>query len=346
MAIIAKNKILLIPIIIVALILGFFLRPKNPKPVETETVTKTNLVQSISITGSVTADRFAELSFLVGGKLTYLGASQGDFVKKFQTIAALDQRTAQKNLENALIDYSKERNSFEQTKENYNNETPTTAINGSVKRILEDNQFDLDKSVKSVELVTLAREQSVLTTPIDGILTRADVNSTGVNVGVTDVWTVVDPDSLVFKMEVDEADIAKVRDGQQVELILDSYPDETINIAVDKIDFVTHTTSTGGNAYNVRANMPINSDYRYRIGMNGNAQIITRKKKNVLTISLSSIENDDEVLVKKDSKFEKRKIKTGIENDTSVEVIDGLSEGDIVAADPTNIPKDKIVSSN
>src|SRR6185503_1128563 len=126
---------------------------------------------------------------------------------------------------------------------------------------------------------------------------------------------------------VDEADIAKVKEGQQVEISLDSYPDRTIHLTVDSIDFVTHTTSTGGNAFDVKAHIPSNFDYQYRIGMNGNATITTAKKINIVTIPISSLTEDNKVYVKVGNKYEKRTVKLGLQNDTDTEVIDGLTEG-------------------
>ena len=94
----------------------------------------------------------------------------------------MDERTVQKNLEIALIDYSKQRLTFDQTLEKNQNRTPAEALNIDMKRILENNQFDLDKAIKSVELSDLAKQDSVLTTPISGIVTRSDVETAGVNI--------------------------------------------------------------------------------------------------------------------------------------------------------------------
>ena len=364
-----KHKILSGIILIILLGLIFILRPKPPKPVSLDTVTRGDLVQSVSITGSVNAENTVNLSFLTGGKLVYFGAKKGDNVMQYQTIAVLDQRSVQINLQNALIDYSKQRNIFDQTQQLGQNgglqaqqkmsleqtgaqaklgQGPDEAnfINDMVKRVLENNQGDLNKAVNSVELQSVARDQAVLTTPIAGILTRADAQNTGINIPSTATWTVVDPNSLYFKMEVDEADIASINVGDSVEVNLDPYPNTTLKLKVDSIDFVTHTTSTGGNAYDVKAKMPENSDYHWRVGMNGNAQIMTKIKKGVLKIPLSSIENDNEVLVKRGNKFELRKIKVGLENDISAEVKSGLAENEKVASDPTSVAKNQILKAS
>ncbi len=327
--------------ILALIVILFLIRPGKQPPIATETVKKGDLSQSISITGSVKSDNTVNLSFKVPGKLVYLGAKKGVYVNAFQTIGILDERTTQKSLEIALIDYSKQRITFEQTRENNQNRTIEEALNENIRRILQNNQYDLEKAVKSVELQDLAKQESILTTPISGIITRADVENAGVNVSTTVTFTVTDLNSLNFEMDVDQADIGKIKIGQEVNVILDSYPEETLNLDIDSVDFVSHTTSTGGDAFTVSANIPIplnHKDYKYRVGMNGNAEIIVNEKNNVLSVPISALEND-KVYVKTKSGFIARKVRLGLQTDTRAEITNGLSESDIILSDIGSLPK-------
>lgn len=326
---------ILIPIIVLAVIFW----PRPPKPLETQIVKKVEIVESISATGSVNSEKSVDLNFLTGGKLVYLGVKKGDHVRAGQTIATLDQRTVQKNLENALRDYSKQRNDFDGTKDDNQNRTPEQALNDDMKRILQNNQYDLEKAVISVELVELAKQQAVLTSPIAGIVTRADVTTAGVNVGTTTTFSVADPENLVFRIAIDEADVGRVQTGQRVNVILDAYPDESLNLIADSIDFSAHTTTVGGNAYTVETRLPLNTNTKFRVGMSGDAEIVLAKKSNVTVVSLASITDDNSVYVQSGNNFEKRKVKTGIQSDTEIEILDGLKTGEIVALQPDEAAK-------
>ncbi len=316
----------------------FFLRPKPAKPIPTQTVDKADLTQSLSITGTVTAESYADLTFQIAGTLSWLGVKKGDTVAKNQTIATLDQRTVEKNLKSALISYSKQRNNFEQYNLDQHANSPQDALNDKMKRLLENNQYDLDSAVNSVELQDLIRQQSILSTPINGIVTRADIKTSGVNITPATIFSIVDPQLLSFRMEIDEADISKVKPGQKVEISLDSYPNSTLTLQVDSIDFVTHTTSTGGSAFDVKSHISSNEDYRYKVGMNGNATIITNQVKNTIVIPLSSLIEDNKVYVKVGKTYEKRTLKLGIQSDTDTEVLSGLEVGDLYVTDPTLVP--------
>lgn len=331
-----KRRILFI--LIPVIILAFIFWPKPPKPIETQTVKIADITESLSATGNVDATS-VNLTFLTGGKLAYLGVKKGDAVKEGQVIATLDQRTVQKNLEIQMRAYAKERDAFEKTKNDNHDHTPANALSDDMRRILQNSQYDLEDAVASVELQDLAKQQSVLISPIAGVVTRADVDTAGINIGATTTFTVADLSESTFNIDIDEADIAKVKVGQQVNILLDAYPDKTITVPVKSIDFASHTTSTGGTVYTVEIILPAQTALQYRIGMNGDAEIITNEKKHVLTAPLSSIVDDKFVYVKNKNNFEKRTVKLGLHNDTDAEIASGLNAGEEVAIDPTEAEK-------
>lgn len=333
------HKKIFIPVIIV-IILAIIFWPKPPAPLETQQVKKANITETISTTGKISADTSVDLTFLTSSKLVYVGVKEGDMVKKGQTIAVLDQRTLQKNLEDKLRDYSLQRNDFDQTQSDNQNRTPQQALNDDMKRILQDNQYNLEKAVLSVELKDLAKQESVLVSPIDGIVTRADATTPGVNVGSTTTYTIADPTTLAFSIDVDEADIGKVKNGQPVTVTLDAYPDNPLSLKVTHIDFQSHTSDNGGNVFTTKTNLQSDdSNLKYRLGMNGDAEIIVAKKENVLVVSLAALTDDGSVYIKKDGSYEKRKITTGIQSDTEIEVTSGLVKVEEISLQPDEAAK-------
>lgn len=332
------KKLLIIPVILTIIIVAAVAYPRTKEKIETQKVTSGDLIQSISANGTIEADNSVALSFLVGGKVTFLAGKPGDLISKNSALVTLDQRSVSKNIQNALLDYSIQRNTFDQTLKNNNAETISDAISDTIKRTLQTNQYNLDKSVLSLELQNLAKDQTYLISPISGIITRMDIQNTGVNAKITDVFEVTDPNSLFFKLEIDEADIGKIMVGQSVDLILDAYPDETLKIVIDHIDFKTHATSTGGDAYFVTGPLTFdNSNYKYRVGMNGSAEVILDKISDVILIPTSSLFEENKVYVVNGKKYEKRTLKLGAQNDTEAQVLEGLNVNDEIVLDPTKV---------
>jgi len=114
------------------------------------------------------------------------------------------------------------------------------------------------------------------------------------------------------------------------------FPNNNITLKVNKIDFVSHLTSSGGNAFYVEA--LLDQQNNYRVGMSGNADIIIDSRSNVLSIQSSDI-FDNNYVTSKQQGFVKRTIKLGAAKRYQAQILSGLFEGDTVAIDPTSVPQ-------
>ena len=322
-------------IIILVIVLGYLIWPKSSKTILTETVQRQDVIKTVSVTGSIDAANVANLTFQTPERLSYVGIKLGDPVVKGQAIASLDQTILQATFRQAQQDFVAAKAASQQYYDNHTNATESDQEKVQRTAIDDAQNKAYDQMLKVEQDLTY----STLYTPIKGIVTRMDVQTAGVNITPATTFTVTDPTSLDFKMEVDEADIGNIKIGQNVSLSLDAFPNDLMNLKVDKIDFVSHTTSSGGNAYYVKAN--IVGSNNYRVGMNGNADIVLARSDNVLTIPSSSIFNDHYVYVKTANGFEKRDISLGLQSDTLAEVKAGVSEGEPVAVDPSSVPPPK-----
>jgi len=298
---------------------------------ETAKVQKEDLIDIVSASGTVQAENKIDLKFQTSGLLTWVGVKEGDKVQKWQAIASLDKRELQENLLKVLRDYSKERWDFDEaSKVTYKDQV----ITDTIKRVLEKNQFDLDKAVADVEIKDLAIKLSTLVSPIAGIITHIDMPVAGVNITpATAVFTIADPNTMKFVANVDEADIGKVRVGQKVTLTLDAYPDQKIEGEVGKIAFASIATKGGGTAYPIDIYLPENKDLQFKVGMNGDLEIIISGEKDVLTVPSEAItEKDNKKFVKvvKGRQIKQVTVETGLITDTETQITQGLAEGETV----------------
>ena len=332
-------KLLLILLVVIVILVAWLSgKQKNSqaalvfvKP-EYKTLTKT-----LEISGVVDAKEKARLRFLTGGKLTYVGVKEGDRVKKWQTVAIIDQASLKKQLDQYLNLYLKERSDYEQFRDdNIEDGNGVTQVvpELSTRRESDKAQWDLENTVLSVEIQDIAVKNAVLSSPINGIVTVAPMALAGMQLLATDYFEIVNPDTLVFKAIVDEVDIATVKTDQVAEIDLDAYPDQLIATHVSYIAFSSQQTSTG-TVFLIE--LPLTNQpeaTKLRIGMNGNATLTIDQKDNVLALPLATTrEKDGKTLVDvktTDGKYEEREIEVGLETDEEVEVIKGLSTQDEV----------------
>ena len=324
-------------------LLGLKVLGKKPEKFSTAKVKRTELTQIVSASGKTKSQNQVDLKFQTSGKLIWVGVKEGDFVQKWQAISQLDTGELQKTLEKYLRDYSKQRNDFEETfGVTYKGQKPEQALTDTAKRILEKNQWDLDKAVLDVELKDISLKLATLITPIEGIVTHIDTPVAGVNITPAGaIFTIADSKTAVFSGNIDEADIGQLRLGQKTQVILDSYPEEKFEGEVIKIGFSSVATSGGGTAFPVEVSLPPNENLKFKIGMNGDVEILTQKKDNVLVVPSSSIfTKDGKNFVWKVvfSQAKKQEIIKGVESQEKTEILSGLNENDeVISQEVTKI---------
>ncbi|MBN1263383.1 MAG: efflux RND transporter periplasmic adaptor subunit [Candidatus Pacebacteria bacterium] len=300
---------------------------------ETVTPRTTDLIQVVDVSGEIKAKEQVSLRFQGSGKLAWVGVEKGDWVKRGQAIASLDKRSLQKTLEKELYDYLSERWDFEQNHDDYDTSglpLQTAPLTDAARRVLEKAQYDLNKTVLDYEIAQISYELAFLYSPIEGIVTRIEAPVAGINITpATAEFVITNPGIMFFEALIDEADIGQIREGQETILNLDAYPDQEFVGTISKIDFTSVPTSGGGTAYPAEISLGDNSDRRFKVGMNGDGEIIIARREEAISIPLEAISEKNgstRVLVIKDKKLEEVEIKTGLSTDTRIEVISGLSK--------------------
>lgn len=147
-------------------------------------------------------------------------------------------------------------------------------------------------------------------------------------------------DRLIVEAQVDETDIARISKDQEVEIQLDAYPDRILAGVVDHVAYEAETVENV-TIYKIDV-LPRDPPEFLRSGMTASLTFVVESKKNVLLLPTEAFK-DNKVLV---TGAVEKEIETGLDDGKQLEVVSGLSDGDIVlvagdsqlAAD-TNNPK-------
>lgn len=328
-----KNRKVLAAILalVVVSIVVFQKISSDSTPPKLLTVKHQNLEETLSISGKIAADQDVTLRFQTSGHLTWVGVKTGDYVKKYQTIASLDQREVQDNLQKYLNSYLADRWTLDQTKENYQN----TPVSPAFQRIIDQAQFNLNSAVLDVQIKNLAIEYSNLWTPIEGLVVSAESPQAGVNIIPTQAeFEIVNPKSVYFSATADQSDVVNLFASQSAIITLDPYPDQSIASKITSIAFTPKTNETG-TVYEIKLALPVdNSDYKYRLGMTGDVNFILRSIPNTIALDTKLINTNPNktkyVWVYENGKKVKRIVTLGEEFDNQTQITSGLSDGDKV----------------
>ena len=296
------------------------------------TPTLQDISQTINLAGSISADKIASVKFQTSGQLAWVGVKLGDRVKKGQALASLDKAELTKRFQKEANDYLTNRSSFEDTQDEYKPTKDKHLLTDDIRRILDRQQYSLNNAVLDYELADLAVKYATIYSPIQGIVVAIDEPNPGVNITpATATITVIDPSSIYFDTEIDEEDVVSLKLNQPAQIKLDSFPDLSIDSQIDYIAF-TPKTGQSSTVYQVKLNLDLdNQDLTYRLGMSGDCQIILDIATNSLTVPIEAItenNNSSYVLVKNGSQLSYQKVVTGLESDTHIAVISGLSATD------------------
>ena len=311
---------------------------------------------TINADGAVTAQDQATLHFQTGGKLVYLPLKEGDKVYQGQTIAQIDTYQLQRDLTTALNNYRSTRDTFDQTQTNSQNNylqaqqyypyntygaagiggsAETNAINDTVKRIIDQNQANLDNSVIKVEIANYALQLATLTSPLNGIITHEDVTVPNQNITATTNFTVADPSTMVFRANVPMEDIYYINEGSKVTLAIDGLPNKVSGTVV-KIYPSKVTLASGQAVYQI----DIQSDDLKKLGKLDQAgtAIINTNAKNVALVPAWTVLSGQYIWVDDNGKPQLKTVTTGKTHGNEIEVTSGLSPDDKIITNPQFIP--------
>ncbi len=322
-----------------------------------------NVSSQIVANGAVTAQTQATLHFQTGGKLVSVPFQQGDKVSAGQTIAQLDTYQLQQQLQQALNNYKSTRDQFDQAQQNadkgvtqrttagqdnfygggiatYNTDnSATNYLNDVAKRIVDENQSNLNNSVIQVQLANYALQMSTLTTPISGVITHEDVNVAGQNVTPATGFTVADLSSLIFRANVNETDIDFVAVGSPASIQITglSYP---LSGIVSKIYPNKQTLSNGQAVYQVDITVN-NLPNLAKMDQTGVATITSSESSDVMLVPTWTILGNQYVWVEESGQTVLKKVVIGKQHGSMTEILHGLNSNDQLIINPAQIASKK-----
>jgi RND family efflux transporter MFP subunit len=340
-----KNWLKLVVVLIIGVIVFNLIKTKTAKSDSQTTLASKDVVvtpkiadisEELTLAGSISATDVATLHFPTAGKMVWVGVKVGDRVKKWQAIASLDKQQLKKNLQTQFNNYRTALSQFQDTQDQYQPIRDKYLVTDTIKRILERTNYSLDNSVINYEIADMAIKDATLTTPIAGVVVSIDKPLAGVNISPTDTFVIVNPESVYFQSDIDQEEVSQVKIGDRATIILDSFPNQALESKITYVSFIP-VTGQSSTVYQVRFNLPItnNQDLTYRLGMSGDVTITLKQAPSALTVPVDALYINDTgtsyVLVKNNSKkLSVRPVKTGIENDTDVQILEGLSANESI----------------
>lgn len=322
-----------VTVLIFLVITGFIFWPKNNSKTEPEYAKAeiTNIQKLVTASGVLTGTNSVNLKFKIGGKISYLPYKIGDQVKKGSTVAALDTQDLSITLQQAQNTLRDKQaivtKILDDVKDSAKDETFTEAQTRTTSEVAKDNAYD------SVKAAQRTFQDATLISPISGTITKLPIDLNTIVSAGEQVAEIIDFSEIIFEVEIDEYDISKVKIGMPVKISLNSYPNQTFDGKVVEISPSIKTTDSGATVVIVKIKLS-SPEIQFIQGLNGQAEIITSEKPNVLAIPVDSLRSNNTVLVKTNQGFEIKPVTTGDSSDSLIEITSGIKSGDQVMLNP------------
>ncbi|MCG8369314.1 MAG: efflux RND transporter periplasmic adaptor subunit, partial [Proteobacteria bacterium] len=190
-------------------------------------------------------------------------------------------------------------------------------------------QYDLEALGAVYELRKLNYRYSSIRAPISGVVASREIKP-GRTLAVNDVaFRITDTRELIAHLQIPQSELPKFSAGQTATIEVASMPDVEYDATIERI---SPTIDTRNGTF--RATAVIDNDTGVLApGMFGRFTIAYERHDDALLIPASALlDEDDEatVYVVRDGAVSQRLVETGIETGGRIEILDGLTEDDVI----------------
>jgi len=146
----------------------------------------------------------------------------------------------------------------------------------------------------------------------------------------------ITPTGLELKAEIDEIDIPDVKVGQGAVIEVDAIAYDLFEGTVTSISPVP-VIQAGLVLYEVTISLTIPADAGVMVGMSATADIVIEQSQDTLLVPERAVGRDEDgntvVWVSVGGELEQRAVVIGVSDGFQTEILEGLSEGDMVAVE-------------
>lgn len=317
-------------------------------PVAVDTAKRGNVLKELVASGQLIGEQFVVASPKISGKVASVPVEVGSVVRAGDTLFTLDDsdiraqvqqaeatvavsqaklKAAQDNRDNAAKQYERYKKLYEQGA--VSADTFDAYVLKQQQAQSEEPEATLAKDVASLAYQRNQLANTVITAPFSGTVAQRNVDVGGIVSSTTQAVTLVDLSRVKVQVSVGEQQIGKIKQGQEVKVIVPSIQAESFTGVVANLSPAADSKTK---SYLIEVKMD-NPDHVFKQGMFAEVHIVTDRSEKALTVPVDAIvqrTGENYVYTVAEGAAKENKVKVGISDGKVTEIIEGLSEGDQV----------------
>lgn len=363
-----KKTIAILILITVSIFIAVLITTKveNKPKYDTAKVERKTIIETVEASGIINPVKTVSIGSQVSGMIQAIYVDFNSQVKRGELLAQIDPSLFQAQVDKARGDLSSAKANYQKTKSTLIYDKANYARYKELykKRYVSKSDLDLAEATYNADYAQLnsmsaliaqsaAALRSNLTnlrytrivSPVNGVVVSRSVDvgqTVAASFQTPTLFTVAqDLTQMQIEVSVSEADIGKVKNGQDVEYTLDGYPNEVFKGKVSQVR-LSSTNVSNVVTYTVIVSVN-NDDEKLKPGMSANVSIITNKKDNILTVDNAAMRftpveitggkkfKEQGIWLLRKNKPVRVVIKTGITDSDAIEIVSKeIQEGEEV----------------
>lgn len=357
-----SKKLILVALVLVVVAGGVFLFVKNgaaskDSDLKTEAAFIGSIVDKALAVGHIEPKREIEVKSKIGGLIRQIFVEVGQKVKVGDPLfdiapdpTPVELAEASRQVELAEVQFAHYEKEYGRQKTLVEKKLISIQEFESKEASYNESELKLKLATEKLALLESGHVQianrkveSVIRSTIDGMVLTLEVEEgdpivplTSFQAG-TSLMSLAYMDDLIFRGNVDEIDVGKLRRDLPVEIEIGALPDEKVFGTLSRISPKAHTED-GATLFEVEIAIDRQGGSFLRAGYSANASIIINKKEDILLVperlvlmtdSTSSVEIQDSLGV-----ITGRDVKTGLSDGINIEIVEGVKEGELLVERP------------
>lgn len=309
-----------------------------------------DLERTSLITGKIEPRDEVNIKPQISGIIAELYKEAGQMVKKDEVIAKVKVipdmsslssaesriELAQINMDQAQREYDRIKNLYEEKLISAEDHEKSLQALNQAKAEMKVAQDQLHIVREGISLSNAQMSTTLIRSTIDGLILDVPVKvgnsvilSNSFNDGTT-IATVADMTKLIFRGNIDETEVGRVKEGMPVTISIGALEEVALNATLEYIS-PKATEQNGANQFEIKAAIALPDDITIRSGYSANAKLVLQKANKVLTVPEAAIEfkgDSSFVYILTDSvpkqEFRKQAVTTGLSDGLNIEIKTGL----------------------
>ena len=284
--------------------------------VQVDRPTRGDLYRTVSAPGSIEPERLIEISSQISAQITALPFREGERVEPGDVVVRLDPQNltaainsanarllnAEARLDGAKADLVSSRLEFERVRSLLETGDVTEAEFEQARAAFQRNksnvralEADIAVAEADIERAQEDLRNTVIESPIAGIITalNAEEGETAI-VGTTNtpgsvIMEIADLSKMLVIAQVDETNIAPVREDQRASVFINAYPDREFRGTVQRIGLKRRETNAGTGYFEVEILLDLDEGTVLRSGLTASVEIEVEQFFDVLKLPTQAV---------------------------------------------------------